>query len=166
MGDSITTVHYGMKWLVSTSVLAFCASARLLEREEASSLLRVKRRSSGTDIQQNEWGQYKACPYPGHKMCDKNNGYWEQVKDHFEEQEWAPEDAVDDLENCVNECWLEEGIIGWGGAFRQKTNEERISNYKEGLEEGLTGDKPWMKDCNKCIPKLDTVNEFNPARGK
>lgn len=97
-------------------------------------------------------------------MCDKTGEYWEDIKDHFESSVWAPEANVDQLENCVSECKKEEGIFSYGGVFKSATNEEKIANYEEALEEELPVGKPAMKDCNRCIQYYDATNAYNPGQ--
>merc|ERR1739848_527995 len=132
----------------------------------AKTFIRSKRWNAGNaqpDLIKHKDGVYKPCGYKGHKMCDKTGEYWEDIKDHFEGQGWAPEQQVDALENCVSECKKEEGIIGWGGAFRSATNEEKLKNYHEALEEQIPVSKPFMKDCNRCIQYYKAVKKFDPS---
>merc|ERR1712178_216176 len=157
------------KYISTFAILATSTFAikNVAENEaSAKTFIRSKRWNAGNanpDLQKHPDGVYKPCQVAGHKMCDKSAEYWEDIKDYFEKQVWAPEQQVDALETCVSECKKEEGIVGWGGAFRSATNEEKIQNYEEALEEELPVSKPNMKDCNRCIKYYKAVNAFNPS---
>merc|ERR1711941_130763 len=154
-----------MKQALSLVFLAaFAAGSEILNEEKAKSVLRFRRGlfKGPVDLKKHPKGQYDPCPFAGHLMCDKAGEYWEDVKDDLEKTRWAPEDMVDALEKCVTECKKEEGIVSWGGAFRSATNEEKLNNYEEALEEHLDVAPPKMKDCNRCIVRHEAIMEANP----
>ena len=120
------------KYISTLAILATSTFAikNVAENEaNAKAFIRTRRWNSGNSapaLKKHPNGVYQDCYKPGHKMCDKAAEYWEDMKDFFESQVWAPEQPVDALETCVSECKKEEGIVGWGGAFRSATNEEKL----------------------------------------
>merc|ERR1719219_1607132 len=82
---------------------------------------------------------------------------WELKKEWFEDDvDWVQDSQVDALEVCISECKAEERGT-WARRMmdkRDRSNEEKMAEYWEAREEGLSLSVPTLENCDKCVDHI------------